>query len=256
MPRRARGGARLLARVRGVLAGARRSPRCAANCQRREPRRLWKSLGTRRGQAVRFAKFYAQKFSLGARKLLVPKGDSAIICHGSRERRPLRSGAGGPSGGGSTARDQRGCALARRIGGLSGRCGQRVTARAASRRAFPRLAPLTGRRQPPAQAAVAAPDRKRVPRNAASGWRAVRREGEARRAEPVTGLAHRRKAASRPDAASGGGKPIRSSSRGAGSGSLRGVSGAREGALAPLAFCRSSYVGQQCSCAQRGMSAQ
>jgi hypothetical protein len=57
---------------------------------------------------------------------------------------------------------------ARRRGGLSGRCGRRVTAQVVSRRAFPCLPRSPGDAKAACPGGEAKPDRKGVPRNAAS----------------------------------------------------------------------------------------
>jgi hypothetical protein len=69
---------------------------------------LWKNLGTGRGQAVQFAQLYAQNSWFGARKLLVAQADSAIINSWLARATAPQSGAAGPSGGGSAAKESRG----------------------------------------------------------------------------------------------------------------------------------------------------
>jgi hypothetical protein len=166
---------------------------------------LWKNLGTGRGQAVRFAQLYAQNSWLDARKLLVAQADSAIIDWCSRERRPLDQE---PQAHLAVGRQRQSREVAQPAvkGGISGRYGWRVTARVVSRRAVLCPAPTTRRRWLPLQTAVAAPDRERILRDACSGWRSVRCK------DCASGRIRNRvrageKAASRPDAASGGGSP-------------------------------------------------
>ena len=196
---------------------------------------------------MRIAKFYAQKFSFCARKLLVGARDSAIIDLLARasalDRRPRTHLAVG-SGQEIAEVSARTC---RKVG-FSGRCGWRLTVRAASRRA-PRACPTTGRRAPPAQAGHGAGSQT-LP--SGRGWRLVggAMRGVARRAGPFTG----------PAPGEGGVPPGRRrrwgqahplSSQGAGSGSSRGVSGARKGALAPLCVGASAAGPQRRRCAAR-----
>src|SRR6185437_4690960 len=118
-------------------------------------------------------------------------------------------------------------------GGLSGRCGRRLAAPTVSRRALPCPVSDARRRRRPMRPKLRRQAGSPVFADRACGRRARRCAGMRAKPSPSPG-SHRRKATSRPDVAGGGASPSARGS-GAGSGSLRGVSGAREGALAPLA---------------------
>lgn len=172
---------------------------------------MWKNLGMRRGWPVRIVKFYAQKSSSDARKMLVTWADSATIAHGSRERRPLASGVGNPSGGGSSA------------------TGVRGRARSPPRRALRAIQPAphrdgcveAGVPTPPLRPLGhvgrlprrrTSPDPRRVLRSAADGWWRCDARGS-RPAAPFIGPAPV-KSGVPPECRSRMGKPVLSRSRG------------------------------------------
>ncbi len=189
------------------------------------------------------AQFYAQKSSCREIKPLVQTGSAdRSFAHGSRERRPVRSDAGHPSGGGSTAIDRGGTgAEPAPWGRRSGRCRASRTASAASRRV------LHARGDRAATSVAFGCRRRRAgnwpSRGRIAGERSLQRGGCAQ-GGTVTGAAPEAQAASRSNAR-GRGKPARSSSRGAVTGS-RGALGHPHGRVwRPFALR-----------AQRGISAQ
>lgn len=159
---------------------------------------MWKNLGTRRGWPVRIVKFYAQKSWPNARKMLVTRADSAIIRHGSRERRPLASGVGDPSGGGSSTTEVRGRARGppRRALRAMQPAPYRDGCVEAGVPTLP-LQPLGHVGRLPRRRT--SPDPRRVLRSAADEWWRVRREGKhASRALHWAGTGDERRSARMP----------------------------------------------------------
>jgi hypothetical protein len=185
---------------------------------------------------VRFLKFYAQKSSRSARKLLVAQADSAIITAWLARAPALRSGAGGPSGGGSPARDRQGraCSPPRRRALREMRSARHSAGRVEAGAPMP----CFGCKATPAdrKEGHAAPDRERsLGTRLRIGGRCAARGCAPSRARHRARTGRRRCPARTPSAV---GKAHPLMSRGAGSGSLRGVSGIRKDALAPLALDR------------------
>jgi hypothetical protein len=195
---------------------------------------MWKNLGKRRGQSVCIAKFYAQKSWSCARKMLVASHDSAIIRHGSRERRPLQSGVGDPSGGGFSATEaERSSVRPAQAGSPGDAAGasQRRLRRGGRTRAPPR--PLGDLGRLPRRSLNARPAARSSERRRGDGGGSTARECTP--AAPVTGPAPGR-AAFRPDAAHDG-AAHRSRRRGSRQRLLREASAALARALlTPLAF--------------------
>jgi hypothetical protein len=199
--------------------------------------RLWKNLGKSAGKTVRITQYYAQKSSVDATKVLVAQGFLLDHPgHGSREHRPVRSGTGCPSGGGRTARDRGGSVQSSPSGGLSGRCGRRSTATAASRRALLGPVPIARRRRLPSGIAVTAPDQGDASSRARLAVSDRRDAGGARWTVPVTGPAPEvRRCPARTPQAVGRAHPL--VEPGSRQRLLEGRRTAREGVPAPFAFC-------------------